>query len=497
MYISIKNKICLATHIVRLWRLVVVETRENNGSKGWESFKCFQLQSRASSMKFDDNYLAVNTYFLSLDLYSLKTDQLLISYMGHTCAISCFDFNSHLKLLVTGSADNTIKFWSMDVDKEIKTVWSSAMNQSAQYLIASESNTIWPMRVSIQPFSSANSFLVIALCTNGFIYVTDVEKHYDDIRDESNADGDADDDLNCFTFNFKLKISTKIRDFLDAQSMDDDLLELSNLYKQGGDWTANLDEDQEEDDDEYDAEDFRLRDREEDRSQEMNMGYLMSNKSFIEYNSGTLTAFIVTDNNNYQSTKLFIKRWSLKLFKRFKNSSKLKLVKRQRKRRRSDNGDETASFKWNIDDDLDDPSFQAYTFRFKKMPFNNRLFDYLNRRTIDLSEKTNAQFEIISFGLNYCMFVDEKNNLYLTNLKSQQVKCLNLELDLDNETEKMFRLITSNTQEQFIYGSRCWFNGFKLNTTLANEPDITSLVFAFYTQQRQEVIVITWNDYEF
>ena len=184
-----------------------------NGEKDWRIFKSFQLQSRATAMKFDDKYLVVNTYFLSLDLYSLVNDQFIFSFMGHTCAISCFDFSSDLMMVVTGSADNTIKYWSMDVTNMLKRrrfdIGGNFSIESSQLLIGTEPNAIWPVRVSIQKFSESSEsscYLVIALCTNGYIFIEDVEK-IDDFTDPSTEtkivlNRDVADDFDRFNFKF-------------------------------------------------------------------------------------------------------------------------------------------------------------------------------------------------------------------------------------------------------------------------------------------------------
>lgn len=433
-----------------------------DGEQDWRLFKSFQLQSRATAMKFDDKYLVVNTYFLSLDLYSLDNDQFIFSFMGHTCAISCFDFSSALMMIATGSADNTIKYWSMDVSNMLKRrrfdIGGNFSIESSQLLIATEPNAIWPVRVSIQKFTES-VYLVIALCTNGYIFITDVERIEDFTEPTTEfkivINREVTDDLNRFNFKFNLKISSRIRDFLDAQNKDDEFL----AVRIAANTAPSVDDD-----------DHELWLENANNNQEINTNYLMSNKSFIDYKNGVLTAYIVTDNNNYQTTKLYMKQWSLVFLKRLKSNRKLVECEAP---------------------ESEDEEVLEYTYRFRLRDFDNGVFDYLNRKTLSLPEAglDINQFEIVSFGTNYCLFVDELNRFFLTNIKSRMVKCLNEQLSLNNKVEKVFRLISSNTQEQFIYGSREWFDGFSLQ----DETEDGSFVLGFYTQQRCEAVLLTWK----
>lgn len=68
----------------------------------WINFKSFDLMSRALLMKFDDKYLVSTNYFLTVEVYSIETERCLQQCSGHTCQITCFDFNQDLMLIVTG-----------------------------------------------------------------------------------------------------------------------------------------------------------------------------------------------------------------------------------------------------------------------------------------------------------------------------------------------------------------------------------------------------------
>lgn len=104
----------------------------------------------ASDFKFNDDHLIASSYSFnqfSLNLYSLKTNQLEHQFIGHTAAITCFDFNEYL--ICTGSADTTIKIWSIN-DK---------------ILLNSESNLNWPAKLTI-----IDDF-VITVYTDAYLYI--------------------------------------------------------------------------------------------------------------------------------------------------------------------------------------------------------------------------------------------------------------------------------------------------------------------------------------
>ncbi len=141
---KINLKIFIATHIVNFWRL------ENNKEEEWSLFKSLEMISMASDFKFNENYLIASSFSFnqfSLNLYSLKTNQLEHQFIGHTAAITCFDFNEYL--ISTGSADTTIKIWSI---KE-------------KILLNSEANPNWPAKLTI-----IDDF-VITVYTDAYLYI--------------------------------------------------------------------------------------------------------------------------------------------------------------------------------------------------------------------------------------------------------------------------------------------------------------------------------------
>ena len=266
--------------MVKFWRLEEIfddntSTNTNNVNYKWNDFKSLQLNSRASSFKFDDKYLVASTYFLTIDLYSLESWEFLHQYMGHTCSITSFDFNPYLMLIVSGAADNTIKYWSMKT-KEINTE-----KNNFNLLIKSEPNLIWPVKINIEKFHDEN-YLVLVLCANGFLFLNLVEKIDDFIIDDKNKKNYQPNIFDRFNFRYNLIISDTFKSYL---SLHNDL-----------DGYLNSDD---EDFDHYLNEDFNSND------------FILSNKSRMTLESNTLTVFAVTDNNSNQNKKFFIRKWNL------------------------------------------------------------------------------------------------------------------------------------------------------------------------------------------
>lgn len=81
----------------------------------------------------------------------------------------------------------------------------------------------------------------------------------------------------------------------------------------------------------------------------------------------------------------------------------------------------------------------------------------------------------------------------MSNIKNKKIKCIQNGLDFDNKTTKAFRLMSSNTQEQFLFGNQSWFNGYdvSLESEFLDKDDL--FVFAFYTKKRNEIFIVHWK----
>lgn len=117
-------------------------------------------------------------------------------------------------------------------------------------LISSEYNRIWPVSICIEKSDFDDTYLIITLCTNGIIHVKSV------IRSQEFPP-------NVDMSKSNLIFSSKIDENLDAQF-------------------------------------------------ELNEILLFSNRSYLKYSYESLVAYLVTDNNSSNETKMFIKKWRLK-----------------------------------------------------------------------------------------------------------------------------------------------------------------------------------------
>lgn len=236
----------------------------------WICFNSITLKTRASNFKFDDKHLIACSYFLTIDLYCMKNNQFLYQYIGHTCSISCFDYNNDLMLIATGSADNTIKFWSMNLVDD----WDQNKNMSS-LLIKTQDNLVWPVRIVIENYSEVNWYLVMVICANGFLHLNLIEKIQEFIREDESV---VENNFDVFNFKFNLKISDTFKAHFNLQS-----------------FSENHSND------------------EPDIFQDQSENVVLSNKSwvFFEPSTNLLTVFLIAENNYNQIKKMSIKQWSL------------------------------------------------------------------------------------------------------------------------------------------------------------------------------------------
>jgi len=228
----------------------------------WTNFKRLELNTRAIQLKFDNLYLITTTYFLSIEIYCVNNGRFLQKLVGHTCQITCFDFSQYLGLIASGSADYTLKIWS------IQTASENLSENSENCLIASEFDKIWPIRIQIERCLSSSCFLLIILSINGFIYVKSIET----INDKQINSLDEKEVNNSQSLNFsesKFLFGSKFNLKLNAQFIYKNLLN-----------------------DENDI-------------------LLLCNRSYLSYYDKNLVAYLVSKNNASQQQKVYIRKWNL------------------------------------------------------------------------------------------------------------------------------------------------------------------------------------------
>ena len=95
---------------------------------------------------------------------------------------------------------------------------------------------------------------------------------------------------------------------------------------------------------------------------------------------------------------------------------------------------------------------------------------------------------------SYCLFVDDDDLIYLSNLRNQTVRCIQKGLLL-TENLRIFKLATS-AQEQFVFADRSWLDGYDLSENLEDEMANREkkIVFTFFTQRINEAFCVLWKN---
>lgn len=66
-----------------------------------------------ADLKFDDHNLYTASFDTTAALWSLETCESTQHYEGHVAAVFSIDYNVPLNILVTGSADSSVKVWNL------------------------------------------------------------------------------------------------------------------------------------------------------------------------------------------------------------------------------------------------------------------------------------------------------------------------------------------------------------------------------------------------
>lgn len=78
--------------------------------------------SSVSDIEFDDTLLLVASYDNSVICYDLETGREQCRYVGHISAVLSIDFDRDLNLLITGSADRSVKIWHIDSSQLVNSL---------------------------------------------------------------------------------------------------------------------------------------------------------------------------------------------------------------------------------------------------------------------------------------------------------------------------------------------------------------------------------------
>ena len=95
------------------------------------------------------------------------------------------------------------------------------------------------------------------------------------------------------------------------------------------------------------------------------------------------------------------------------------------------------------------------------------------------------------------MFVDREDRIYLANLKSQSIKCIQNEIICRNK--KLIGLyhfpnIAVGRKENFKMSENDWLNGYKISDFIVDsKKDQNSIVFSFHGLKMNEIFLVTWK----
>lgn len=105
-----------------------------------------------------ENHIATGGYDRAVNLWDVRTGQLMKKFSGHSASVSHVIFNPYGNLIISGSKDNTVKFWDITSGLCIKTystylgeVTSVAMSHNGSLLLTSSkdnSNRLWDVRTA-------------------------------------------------------------------------------------------------------------------------------------------------------------------------------------------------------------------------------------------------------------------------------------------------------------------------------------------------------------
>jgi WD40 repeat protein len=369
----------------------------------------------------------------------MEKKHFLFQYMGHSSAINCFDFNCDINLIVTGSADYTVKYWSLDHNQ----------NEHRNQSLKTHASIVWPLCILIEKSDNKSFYFIICLCANGNVHVDTATVISDFIDTNENTNAAA---VNSFNFNNKLKFRNHL---ITLNCLED--YQSSNLslnYNNGEEISIINDDSQ----------------------------TLFNNKSSICLINNKLIIYLITDRNSLKKNKIFVKKWSINYD--------------------DDDNDDDEDSDSSGSNDHQILQRDENKVRFLDEFVNNKVFDHLNKLYLNQNENSTKQlFEIINFGFKYCVFVDDLNNFYISNIQKKSFKKIEKSgLQFNTTFGKVYQLLATNGQQNFLFPQRSWLDGYQIvdisnrnNQSDSSFSSSSNIVFLFFTQRQNETFVITWN----
>ena len=121
-----------------------------NLETGAEIYRFARHSAEVKSVCFspDGKLLATGSNDKTAKLWNLKTGEEIRSFTGHTGDVNTVSFSPDGKYLITGGRDETAKLWYLKTGKEIKTIPWSGMEKRYGIILLYNSSAVYPMDFS-------------------------------------------------------------------------------------------------------------------------------------------------------------------------------------------------------------------------------------------------------------------------------------------------------------------------------------------------------------
>jgi WD40 repeat protein len=121
------------------------------------------------------NHIATGGYDRAVNLWDVRTGQLMKKFSGHSASVSHVIFNPYGNLIISGSKDNTVKFWDITSGLCIKTYSTylgSASLPASSVALRLVSVVCLRSRTHQQMLGLASEVTSVAMSQNGSLLLT-------------------------------------------------------------------------------------------------------------------------------------------------------------------------------------------------------------------------------------------------------------------------------------------------------------------------------------
>jgi WD40 repeat protein len=98
----------------------------------------------------------------------MKNGAMLRRYIGHDAAITAYCYCSDLKLLITGSSDNTVKFWDLNSEEE--------------YPLQIFYDMLWPTDIRVEKYLKSDFYFIMCIDAHSILHLTFIDSSNNSIK---------------------------------------------------------------------------------------------------------------------------------------------------------------------------------------------------------------------------------------------------------------------------------------------------------------------------